>query len=785
VAEYGTSEDLLPQSGEKLPNSGKDISYYIRWIKAAKEAAKDHWRDARAAWKEYLNIYPEFQSGSQLKREPPKRYPIFYSTIKTIQPAYYSRTPIPVAKREFDADDPIARTACKLAERQSEYLMHCSPFDEAMYATRDEFILSDKATVRVFFEADVNTKPEREYVEPVQLEDGSIAFYDDDGQLLQANVQQDENNLYYTEESSEYVGDTKIFLVPVAYDDVLHSPHARQWEDIEDIAFKVILSKPEFEKRFPGKAAFVSFKKRSLDGKLDDKSAQMGEDPDLWAEVWEIWCKATKSVYWVCETYPDGFLDEKPDPYELNDFFPCTPFCIGTKSNYNLYPRPIYVILKPTIDQLHQLYNKLFDLISAVRRRGLADASIQEVIDVINNAWDNEIIAVQNFSSIVKKGGLANLIQYLPVKELSDAIAELEELTDRFKADFYEFSAVPDLMRSVSDPNETAEAQQMKGRFINLRFSAPLKQFQMLCKNAIALMLDLSLKKMDDQMLMETMGYKYLDPEDQMRFPQSLALLRDDDERHVRIDIETDSTSYMRDEINQQNRNVVIEAVITGLNTISGLATATPQYVPVALKALMFSLRGYNLGKDFEDEVEMSVKQLMEQQGQQQQSPDYEGVKLQLEQQKLEMQAQENQLKAQSNSINAELKGIQLATETEIKRQELALTAGKQAHQAEMDGVKLHLESRLQQLTELIQMQTLSIEEYKAKVHGFEKIAEEQRLAMEVANDIANPPVAREAQAPQQLHISVEAAPKKKRIIPIRNIAGDIVGADVEEMPTL
>lgn len=765
---------------EETPKKGPDsVSYWLQWLKSSQDAAKRHIDETKDAWREYLNIQEDMDSGSTLKRRtPPKKYPIFWSTIKTLQPAYYSRTPIPATRQMFDADDPDARTACLLGDRLATYLMQCSPYDTVMASARDDFILSDKATVRVFFEAKIESNPEKEYVE--ELPDGS-GWIDGDGEPVTAPIQTDEDGLYYVESNQEYLESARTYLLPVDFDEVLHTPYARHWDEVQEIAFKCTMSKPDFTDRFgAAKAAKAAFAKR------EEEDKDLNKAPGLFIDIWEIWDKRSKRVLWVSEKYRGDFLDVQDDPYELRGFFPCAPFIIGTKPAKSMYPTTLYSQVKPFISQLHSLFNRLFKLISAVRRRGLADAQFDELIQAINSAADVEIVGVQGFAAIMEKGGLQNLLQYVPVKELYECIIEMGQIEERFKNAFFEFTGVPDIVRGSSDPIETAAAQQTKGTFAALRFSYNQKQIQELARNGLELMVDLALKKLDDSSIAEIMGFRYLDPEDQQRFPSALALLRDDSSRMIRIDIETDSTSYLNDQMNQANQAKISDAIMQGLQTIGGLSQNMPEAVPVAIKLLTSQLRGMTLGKQFTDEVDQAVKDLMDKvNNPPEPGPDYEQMAFQLKQQDLALRERmqgfkewEGQMKVQYEDRSQSLAEWQAQSESRFK------------------DIEMMLNERVVQFEQFMSERVQQLEEYKVQLDEKEKYMTEDRLQSEAAlkeremllTEYVQASAQQQASPQPVINVTVAAPPPKptqKQVIRSMTPAGEPVWvvSDIPEPP--
>jgi len=88
--------------------------FWRRWIKKARECepANRHREAAAAAWREYEKEDDLSGSGGNILdgKRAIKPYPIYWSSCKTLEPAYYSRTPKVLSKRKGGIKDEIALT---------------------------------------------------------------------------------------------------------------------------------------------------------------------------------------------------------------------------------------------------------------------------------------------------------------------------------------------------------------------------------------------------------------------------------------------------------------------------------------------------------------------------------------------------------------------------------------------------------------------------------------------------------------------------------------------------
>lgn len=615
------TQDGEPSTLKSPERDGKpNIKFWLSQLEAARSAAKPSIDATRDAWAEYLGSDTKLPTEKGSTKQRGARNPVFWASIRMIKPGVYSRTPIPLAEKIFDSlPDPIARRGCIYLERLAVHLMRSVAFDRVQYTTCDHFLLGGRTTNRVLIESEVSSTPKKDYYTQTQVPgpDGQpqVVWVAPSGEPLQpdAELYQDEQG-YYVESADENLEHVCVQLVPIHFEDILHTPNARHWEEIDWIAFRSLLTRREAEERF-GKEIAADLKFSAItDGENENKAADNAL-PTEYATIWEIWDKSKKQVYWYCEGSTDDFVDIKDDPYNLVGFFPCPSFMLGTVGPDHLYAVPDYIQLKPFIDALHGLAERVRRLVKSTKRRGVFDASIPELKDLDSQAGEGEFIGVNNFAGqITGKGGLETVVQFFPVEKLVDAVQELTQVQQMYEDKFYESYGVPDILRGVSDPEETAAAQQQKGQFLSLRFSHIQKEFQRLNRDDIELMCDLALKAFPEEKLMDIMGVRLDDPNEQMMWPQVLALLRDDEERKIRIDIETDSTITMNQNAEIEQRSYLAKTLFEGLQAISQTEQSNRTMLPVAMQTLLYVVRGLQQGKQIEESLEQGLQAALQSQ---------------------------------------------------------------------------------------------------------------------------------------------------------------------------
>lgn len=688
MEEVTESAELEPETQD-----GPNIKFWMAQIHAAGEAGKVHREQTRKAIDEYL-AEAHMNVTRDARAQVDARFPIWWSTIRTVQPAIYSRTPVVITEKAFsDLPDELGRLCSLGAERLGKYLIRCNSFDRVFYSVRDTFLFADKATPRIRFEGKIKKNSVR------------TAFTPSEGEELGEDVEADETGFYKVQEVEE-VEYVKVTIEPVHYSDIRHTPNARTPEEIDWMAFNYVMTRQDVAERFDKENEVISGELTYTPlGETDEDRQKKSDTAATYAKIWEIWDKRKKRVYWLAEGHNE-WLDDVEDPYGLRDFFPCPAFILGTVGPDSLFPVPPHTQLQPMILQMHSMAKRLRQLIRAIRRRGVGDGSVAELDALLNDTDEAEWLLIKNFDQLVKDGGLENILKFFPTAEYAQAVTELTNIIKVYEDKFNEAYGVPDILRGVTDPNETAAAQQLKGKFLSLRFSAIQREFQRLVRDSIEMMIDLALKLFPEKKLFTIMGFHLMKPEEQQMWPQVLQLLRDDDQRMITIDIETDSTITMNQNAEIEQRNYLAKSLFEGINTIAQAAQANPAYVPVAMEAVLLVVRGLQQGKQLEASLQKAMQQAMQPQ---QPAPDPAMVKaqaqMQIEQQKAQMQMQIAQMKAQSDvqlalqkaQIEAELEARQTQHKMQLEQQDAQNQQQLAAVEAQTAVIKAQMEAQLEE----------------------------------------------------------------------------------------
>ena len=790
-----SSSDTIDTEEKKPEDDGKPSLPYWRSQLEAYDNAADPWkRDVDMAWDEYLNV-----DGRNRTKERPTstHFPIFWASVRTIQPAFYSRTPVIVTEKTFkEMRDPVARLAALCVERLGKYAVREGNFDRAMTYAVTHFIMAEKASVRVIFESAITENRIRTNYQQVNVPsegaDGQMMlgaqYVDDQGQQYHGQPDQDDEG-FYTEETEQSIDYLKCDTEPMNYRDYRHTPNARHQGEIDWIAFDTLLTRTEAEEAFGEDADKLTYGPAG-NSKDKDRSKEIKGLPSHYATITEIWDKKKRKVYYYSPGYNEWLTHQNnpngDDPYKLKNFFPCAPFIMGTQGQEDMFTAPAYVQLKDFIDQVHGAFDRVRRLLLAMKKAGAFDASKTGLSELNALTSEGQFIAIEGLEQMLgPQGSLDQLIYFFPTDQIAKAVVDLKTAMNDFEQKIYDLWGIPDIYRGITDPQETLGAQQLKGKHMSVRFSWLQREVQRLARDTIEIMCDLYLQKCPDHKLAEIMGFQFMQPQEQQIFPQVLQMLKNDTERCIRLEIETDSTITQNMNADIEQKNYLAKTLFEGL---SATKDVSPAFMPVAAKAVELSVQALQQGKLVEDDLSSAFDQMQQAAANPPPPPpDPAMLKAQADieaaQKKAELDAQLLQQKTQNEAAlenqraQAQIAVEERQTMADIAREDRRAQA-KIASDAAMADTKMKIAMLTAQVDSASEQQKAQLKRdsddhsakldmitssYQAKLDMILASAQAEHKAAETKNKEAEKKE-KEPKEPKQppIHINIEAAKPKK-----------------------
>ena len=644
------------------------FQFWKKQIESAKNANDKYFNKAKECEKEYT--------------AEGKNYNIFYSNVQTLDSNLGINNPKPDIQRRFlkkiDADKLRSNTYAEVARILSgavEYVVDVSKVDNII----KKDIHNDNVVGR------------------------GVAWVE-----YNPTIEVDESGV-------EYIANRDVHLESLKYDEYLCST-AECEADIWWKARRHLLSRKDIYERFG-----YSADDRELQYKPNDDNDTVLNR----GEVWEIWDKNDRKRIFILLTHKNHeLLEETDDPYKLECFFPCDELCFIHENN-SIIPVPEYMLYKKQADLLEETSKKIAQISDAVKYIVISGSQDKSVSNQITAARNGDVLTIQSNGAL---NSISEMLTVVPVESAVNMINYLEDLKERTKNSIFEITGISDLMRGLSDPRETAKAQQIKGMFGSLRFQDKQNMVQEHRKHIYRIIAEIIAEHYDEPTLSE-MTCTYLPTKEQKltleaqiqglqakgqevsqdlidkyngmvnmpTWDDVISILRSDRLRNYTVDVETTATAF--DDHEQQT-----EAVDSIANTYVQVAQMADQLSPAFLKGFIPIMRmklsncklSSAVSRQMEEALDEAYREV-DSEAKQPPQPTPEQQKLQadmqLENAKLESEKQKALLDQQVELKRLDIEHTKVLNETKYKEAEIAI----KQQEADRKDAELYAQVSLEQ----------------------------------------------------------------------------------------
>ena len=610
-------------------------------------------------------IVKKYKDDSRYDRNPNARFNILWSNVQTIQPAIFARLPRPDVSRRFRDNDPIGRVASLMLERALEFeLEHYGDYKSAMNNAVLDRLLGGRGVAWVRYEPHI-----------VGEETGMADGAPDDGYSVTEDSDEAETPEGMENESQERI---EYECCPVDYVHWRDFGHtiARTWEEVTAVWRKVYMSRPALCERFGEEMGY----KIPLDTKPDDlKQSYKSDDGVYEALIYEIWDKETGKVLWISKSL-GKILDERDDPLQLENFWPCPKPLYATLTTDSLEPIPDFVIYQDQARELDVLCDRIDGLINALKVRGVYDASASELQRLFSEGENNTMIPVHNWMAFAEKQGMKGAIDLVDLAPFASALMSCYQAMEQVKGQIYELMGIADIQRGQTDPSETLGAQIIKSNNAAGRLKTQQHAVVDFATSLLTIKAQIICNHFTDDTLVKISGAMQLSEQDKQLIPQALALLRDEAAKNFRIEVTSDSMIYQDEQQEKADRIAFLSAVSSFMQSAMPAAAQAPELTPMLCEMLKFGVTAFKAGKQLEGIIDQTADDLRKQYEQTKGQPKPPSPEVQ----KLQMQAQLEQAKMQNQS---QLEQQKLQAQIELER-------AKQEFQAQENSLKFQLEEQ-------------------------------------------------------------------------------------------
>jgi len=705
------------------------VAYWLAQDKIAAEKERGWLKKGR----QIIERYRDQRAPLVANENPLHKYNVLWSNVQTLRPALYARTPKPDVDRRFKDQDPAGRLASILLERALSTSMDRCNFDEQMRASVDDLLLPGRGVMRILYIPHYGDELPPE----AQSDDtsGAPEVVASEGDTKTGSVSPDQppqpqapplREVVFEEACAKYV----------FWEDYREGP-ARKWEDVPWIRYRAFMTRAELAKRFKakGKAIKLDSTPHNETGATTNGDSEQIVSLFKKAEIWEIWDRTEERVIWLAPTSPElGFLDQVEDPLELPGFFPSPDPLLATTTNDTRIPVPDFVEYQDQAQELDNITARIDILLKALKVSGVyageEKAALQQLVDA---GTENKLIPIDDWARFTTdKGGLPELIQWMPIQQVAEVLIQLYNARDRVKEVLYEITGMSDIMRGASDPNETATAQNIKMQFGTMRLNERQRRVADYSRDCIRLMANVIAGQFSNQTISAMTGYPQLQPvpppppglqqitvdpqsgqpmpnpqfqqyqqavmpimqqnqQAQAEFDAACKLMRQDMPHGFRIDVEADSTIAPDEQAEKQSRVEFAQAMLPLLQQLMPAVQAQPKFAPAAKETFLFIMRGFKVSRTLEETYEKMFDQLEHSPPQPPagQGGDPHAAQAQMagDQAKAQVEAQGNQLKAQTEGARIQADAQAAAQATQADASVKMQTAQAQAAVQQQDNL--------------------------------------------------------------------------------------------------
>lgn len=476
---------------------------YTPYVRQWKDEIDLYERTMEKWCKRGKKIYKRYKDVRSAREEAVTRFNVLWSNVQTRLPALYARDPKPEVERRFKDRDPVGRQVAEVLERSLDYtVQHCNPFGRIIRQAVLDYELPGRGTVWVRYVPHFH----KVALEPEQYAagNGAPAAGSIEGTGATPEVQ-DEGEEETNQVPNEALGYEETLLDYVYWEDFGHT-WARVWDEVRAVWRRVYLSKAELKARFKLtkeelEAIPLDWSPRNVnDGKIDTKQKK--------AVVYEIWDKQEKEVCWIIKNYEKA-LEVKDDPLHLEHFFPCPPPLYANLASDELIPTPNFIYYADQASEIDELSTRITAIGKALKVCGVYDSSAPGLDRLLAEGVENQLIPIDGWMALKEKGGIAGVMELMPLKDIAEALGQLRDQRQTMIDDVYQITGLSDIIRGLSEPEETATAQQIKGQFAVLRISDAQSEVQRFCRDIMRICAEI-IADYDIETLKKISGVKLL-----------------------------------------------------------------------------------------------------------------------------------------------------------------------------------------------------------------------------------------------------------------------------------
>lgn len=597
----------------------KNKELYDKWSERIAKAEK--------VYKPYHDLIKEIREYYKGEKKNRKDN-IFWSSIETLKPFLYFKTPEPYVERKERTNNPVEAVACKILEKALKWDLEQFDFDSVIKYMRNDYLLSGLGLVY-------------EKYCPTFKKVSAGMIISDIMEVQEVTIKDSEVV------ETQYIDPEKL---------IADSEKVGIWEDCTWVARKIDMTKREVMEQFDKKDS-------DFEGEQDSDEKN--------TVVYEIWDKNTRQILYFSKDFKAEMLKVVEDVLSLEGFFPFPKPIMTSCTNNSIIPVPDYSQIKPLLDELDGLTKRSELIVKAIKVTGCYDSSFSRLADILEK--DVSLVPVSDFDRLKENGGIAGVVDFMPIAQYIDALQALSTRRAELVQAIYEITGVSDVMRGNSDPYETATAVNQKTNFGTLRNQDRQNDMQRFITELLQIKAEIICEQFSPETLVQ-----FAKGENPEIIAQAIDLLKQEKLRGMVLGIETDST------FNQEGESLkmveTIRVITEMIKSAFDMVSAQPLLLPLYRQMLGGLIATMPNARQFENAVEDVFNKIQQELSQPKEpQPNPEMIKIEKD---YEIKKEQNQIKAEE----LELKKTAEANKTALAHKEMNAQIALKEKELAIDG---------------------------------------------------------------------------------------------------
>lgn len=548
-----------------------------RWaveFAAAKEEVKRWHEQAERIIKRFLDERDALQ-------DTDTRWNLFTANVQTVRAIMYGKTPsVSVTRRFNDTQDDVARVAGVMLERllNADIERASDGYKAALQHGLDDYLLAGLGNNRVRYVADFETQQVEAQTHPETGAELAPAYSHE----VKAHEDAETDYVYWRD---QLWGQARVF------------------GEVPWWAFRAQMTRKELVKRF-GEEVGKKVPLNSKRNKSSDDTDAKKSDPWSRADVWEVWCKEDKRVYWYVEGYAET-LDIKDDTLGLEGFWPFPRPMFANLTTSKLLPRPDFILAQDLYNEVDITSTRIQRLIEAVKVVGVYDQTSTGLQSLLKGS-ENKMVPVENWAMFVENGGVKGQIDWMPLDMVIQAILQLREHRTETIAAANQITGMSDIVRGQAQTSTTATEQSIKAKFASVRLQSLQDEFARFASDVQRLRAEVICKHFDAQTILQRSNI--LQTADAQLAQPAVELLKSEYACY-RVEVKPEAVSLTDYAALKQERTEVMQAIGGFVQSVTPLAMQSPALAPMLMELLQWMLAGLKGGQEIEGILDAAIAQ--------------------------------------------------------------------------------------------------------------------------------------------------------------------------------